>query len=176
MSFDLYKTLDSVCVEGLLWKLNNIGIPGSVFGLLRSFLKSGSIYIEIGDHKSETFRSNVKLPQSSILSPPLVINFVPEMFSGIEAENVKCGSDGKILTSRDTKVELDGQTTTALLKHLVVQQLVLERNIKKFIQVPINLIDGNILSNNIGSYTVKISESCRVLGREFETKLSFKSH
>ena len=41
--------------------------------------------------------------------------------------------------------------------------------------VPINLVDGNLLSHRIGSETVTVSGGCKILGKELDSKLPIKS-
>ena len=105
----------------------------------------------------------------------LFIIFVSGKFSGIEAEKFKFADDGSLLISADTKVELDGRTRTVLQKFFQwCTKWRLKLNIEETILDPINLVDGNLFSHNIGSEIVTVSDSCKILGIEIDSRLSFK--
>ena len=116
ISLNFDEAFYSVWLNGLVWKLKNIGISGNLFGVLTSLLENRSLYIGIGDHKSETFRSNIGVPQGAILPPSAFIVFVSEMVCGKPGELFEFVNNGNLLLSADTKVKLDGQTRTTLLK------------------------------------------------------------
>ena len=177
ISLDLEKAFDSVWINGLLWKLNNIGITGNVFGLIESFLRNRQLFVEIGEYQSEKFRTQIGVPQGAVLSPLLFIIFVSEMFAGIEAEKFKFADDGNLLISASTTTELHRNTEAALQKFFQwCTKWRLKMNVDKTILVPINIDAGIIKSHKIGTEAVKIRDSCKILGVTFDSKLTFKSH
>lgn len=68
---DVEKAFDSVWVEGLLFKLIEIGFPIEIFKILLSFLSDRSLYIMIQNIKSEVININRGVPQGSVLGPRL---------------------------------------------------------------------------------------------------------
>ena len=67
ISLDLEKGFDSVWINGLLWKLNHIGITGNILGLIESFLRNRQLYEEIGEYQSDDFKTDIGVPQGAVL-------------------------------------------------------------------------------------------------------------
>ena len=65
---DLEKAFDSLWINGLLWKLNHIGITGNILGLIESFLRNCQLYVEIGEYQSEEFKTAIGVPRGAVLT------------------------------------------------------------------------------------------------------------
>ena len=177
ISLDLEKAFDSVWINGLLWKLNHIGITGNMLRLIESFLRNRQLYVEIGEYQSEKFKTDIGVPQGAVLSPVLFIIFVSELFDGIDADKFKFADDGNLLISASSTTELHQRREAALLKFFQwCTKWRLKINVDKMILVPINVDATFIKFHKIGTEAVKILESCKILGVTFDSKLTFKSH
>ena len=177
ISLDLEKAFDSVWINGLLWKLNHIGITGNILGLIESFLRNRQLFVEIGEFQSEEFKTDIGVPQGAVLSPLLFIIFVSEMFNGIDADKFKFADDGNLLINASSTSELHQRTEAALLKFFQwCTKWRLKMNVDKTILVPINIDAALIKSHKIGDEAVKILDSCKILGVTFDSKMTFKTH
>ena len=77
---DLEKAFDSIWIDGLMYKLREAGINSYILNIIDQYLRNRNVYIEIGENRSESFKSEVGLPQGSILSPFLFIFYIAEVF------------------------------------------------------------------------------------------------
>ena len=76
LSIDLEKAFDSVWIDGLLYKLQNIGITGNLLSIIQAFLSNRLSFIKTGNYHSNNFPIHIGLPQGSVFSPTLFILFV----------------------------------------------------------------------------------------------------
>ena len=87
INLDLEKAFDSVWHNGLLLKLWTAGIRGSLFNLLRNFLKCRLIRTKLDGALSSPIKPKQKVPQGSVLSPLLFIFLIAEMLKNTEGTN-----------------------------------------------------------------------------------------
>ena len=64
------KAFDKVIHSALLFKLRQLGVIGSVYNLLRSYLSGRSQFVRL-DFRSDHLRTNCGVPQGSVLGPLL---------------------------------------------------------------------------------------------------------
>ena len=76
LNIDLEKAFNSVWIDGLLYKLQNIGVTGNLLSIIQSFLSNRLSFIKIGNYHSNNFPIHIGLPQGSVLSPTLFILFI----------------------------------------------------------------------------------------------------
>ena len=98
---DFEKAFDSVWKKGLIFKLHQIGIRGSVLKLLNHFLFSRKVTLNINGEVGDTRQSSdYGLPQGSVLSPVLFKIFVTDFLTEVNHEaNVslyKFADDGTV--------------------------------------------------------------------------------
>ena len=78
---DFRKAFDSVCHEGLFYKLLNIG--GNLYNLMKSLYCNSTCSIKIGENKTQPFSYSRGVSQGCILSPllfNLYFNTLPYVF------------------------------------------------------------------------------------------------
>ena len=84
---DLEKAFDLMWTDGLLYKLQRLGIQGQMFKWIRNFLSDRSIRVRVGASLSRSFLMENGSPQGSVISPVLFIillNDIPEPTNGIK--------------------------------------------------------------------------------------------
>ena len=96
LNIDLEKAFDSVWVDGLLVKLNKVGITGRMFNIIKSFLLSRESFIKVGKFNSSSCKIESGLLQCSVLSPTLFILFMNE-FIGTLSPRFKFADDTAVL-------------------------------------------------------------------------------
>ena len=93
INLDLEKAFDSVWHNGLLLKLWTAGIRGSLFFLLRNFLKCRLIRIKLDGVLSSPIKPKKGVPQGRVLSPLLFIFFIAEMLKKTDGTKFKYADD-----------------------------------------------------------------------------------
>ena len=69
--FDIKKAFDSVCLSGLLYKLQAVGVRGKALAWFKSFLCNRQQRTVVGRHISSSSDLHAGVPQGAILSPLL---------------------------------------------------------------------------------------------------------
>ncbi len=81
--FDIEKAYDMVWKEGLLIKLNQMGINGNLFNWIMDFLKERKIQVRVGKDYSDTYIIDNGTPQGSVCSPVLFNIMINGIFEEI---------------------------------------------------------------------------------------------
>ena len=101
---DMEKAFDSVWRDGLLVKLYERGVNGTLWEWIANFLHDRSATCIIKGKPGESFQTELGLPQGSVLSPLLFNIFLSDIYSGVVCERVKFADDGTLWTcGRDTE-------------------------------------------------------------------------
>ena len=96
---DFQKAFDSIWIQGLLYKLNQMGIHGKMWLLLKNFLENRKVRLKLDDYESEEFPITVGLPQGSVLSPILFSIFVSDIANLCVGSNFKYADDLTLLVT-----------------------------------------------------------------------------
>lgn len=89
--FDIEKAYDMMWKDGVLIKLNKMGIGGRVFNWIKDFLAGRKIQVRIGIDISNQYEVGNGTPQGSVISPLLLITL------RITIRSKKEAVDGKLL-------------------------------------------------------------------------------
>ena len=112
LNIDLEKALDSVWIDGLLYKLQNIGITGNLLSIIQAFLSNRLFFIKIGNYLSNIFPIHIGLPQGSVLSPTLFILFVNDFIDEYPIR-FKFADDTALIVTADDFLQLANRTQAA---------------------------------------------------------------
>jgi len=82
---DISKAFDKVVHSGLLLKLQQLGVSGSFFNLMESYLLGRSQFVQISNAKSDILHTNCGVPQGSILGPLLFQVHVNDISKNIKS-------------------------------------------------------------------------------------------
>lgn len=90
--------------EGLLIKLNKIGVGGKIFNWIKCFLCGRKIQVRIGTDVSNQYTVENGTPQGSVISPLLFIIMINDIFGEIPedigkslfADDGDCGREEEI--------------------------------------------------------------------------------
>lgn len=83
VGLDLAAAYDSVWIEGLLFKLSNLGIGGKIFRIIKSLLSNRKFFLNWRNHSSKSHKLTVGLPQGSVLSPILFMFYLNDIYKVI---------------------------------------------------------------------------------------------
>uniref|UniRef100_A0A3B3BBF5 Reverse transcriptase domain-containing protein n=1 Tax=Oryzias melastigma TaxID=30732 RepID=A0A3B3BBF5_ORYME len=81
--FDIEKAYDMLWREGLLIKLNRLGIGGRTFNWIKDFLFGRRIQVRIGSALSTQFDVENGTPQGSVISPLLFLVMINDVFTSV---------------------------------------------------------------------------------------------
>ncbi len=82
--FDIEKAYDSMWKEGLLIKLNKIGIRGRLYNWVLDFLSERRFRVKVGSEVSEEFEIINGIPQGSVISPVLFNVMINDIFMNLD--------------------------------------------------------------------------------------------
>ncbi|KAF7650069.1 hypothetical protein LDENG_00131950 [Lucifuga dentata] len=108
--FDIEKAYDMMWKEGLIIKLNKLGIKGNMLKWLKSFLNDRSIQVRIGKNYSRSCFVENGTPQGSIISPLLFSIMIDDIFVGVD------GGMGFSLFADDGAVWKRGRNVAFIVK------------------------------------------------------------
>ena len=95
---DISKAFDKVWHEGLVFKLKQNGISGSLLTLLSNYLDQRNQRVIINGHESSWGIINSGVPQGSVLGPLLFLIYINDLEKGIKS-SVKFFADDTSLFS-----------------------------------------------------------------------------
>ncbi|MGL5733123.1 MAG: RNA-directed DNA polymerase, partial [Metamycoplasmataceae bacterium] len=81
--FDVEKAYDMLWKEGLLVKLDKMGIKGKMYNWIMDFLINRTIQVRVGTSYSRTYSTDNGTPQGSVCSPVLFNIMISDIFSMI---------------------------------------------------------------------------------------------
>lgn len=99
--FDLAKAFDRVWHQGLLAKLEHIGVSGSALRWLKNYLCGRQQRVRIGDTTSAYLPIPAGVPQGSVLGPLLFVIYTHDLPSAVTSQMVDCNlfADDTALTA-----------------------------------------------------------------------------
>lgn len=93
---DLAKAFDTMDQSSLIDKLGRYGIGGVPLNLIKSFLKNRQQYVVVNGKATEIIKTNMGVPQGSILSPFLFFTFVNDLPSCLAQDSTLYANDSNI--------------------------------------------------------------------------------
>ena len=105
---DMSKAFDKVWHEGLLFKLEQNGVTGNLFELLKNYLSNREQRVVLNGMCSDWGSINSGVPQGSVLGPLLFLVYINELEKGIKS-SIKFFADDTSLFSivRDPKTSAE---------------------------------------------------------------------
>ena len=84
--FDVEKAYDMVWKEGVMIKLNMMGVAGRVYNWVKEFLFDRCIQVKIGAAMSQKYKVENGTPQGSVISPLLFSIMINDVFSQVQED------------------------------------------------------------------------------------------
>ena len=112
LNIDLEKAFDSVWIDGLWYKPQNIGITGNLLCIIQTFLSNRLSFLKVGNYRSNSFPVHIGLPQGSVLSPTLFKLFIMD-FIDEDPIRFKFADDTALILTADDILQLANRTQAA---------------------------------------------------------------
>ena len=106
---DCSKAFDRVWHDGLLFKLNDIGIRGSLHEWLRSYLSNRTQKVVVKGEQSEPLKLEAGVPQGSILGPLLFIIYINDLADQVSSNIRIYADDSSIFATGNNEQELSSR-------------------------------------------------------------------
>jgi ribonuclease HI len=177
---DFSNAFDMVWKQGLLHKLQKLGIGGNMLNFINDFLTDRSIRVKVGSTLSEEFKLDNGSPQGSVISPILFLIMINDIPRDINQ------SSGASLFADDSAVWRSGPNLPFLIKK---QQNLLDRiqawceewGFKINSSKTVSMIFTKRLKTNckkleINGIELEFAEQAKFLGLVFDKKLSWTHH
>ena len=176
LNIDLEKAFDSVWIDGLVYKLQNIGITGNLLSIIQAFLSNRLTFIKIGNYHSNNFPIHIGLPQGSVLSPTLFILFINDFIDEYPIR-FKFADDTALILTADDTLQLANRTQAAAdnIKRWCDKWRMAVNGSKTEI-VLFNYISKDPFEIALNSDICKVKTSTKSLGIIIDNKTNFKEH
>ena len=112
LNIDLEKAFDSVWIDGLLYKLQNIGKTGNLLSIMQVFLSNRLSFMKIGNYHSNNVPIHIGLQQGSVLSPTLFILFINDFIDEYPIR-FKFADDTALILTADDILQFANRTQAA---------------------------------------------------------------
>jgi len=174
---DISKAFDRVWHKGLLYKLEKIGIGGSLLSFFRNYLSDRTQRVVINGQNSVPGIIKAGVPQGSVLGPLLFLIYINDITEGIES-NIKMFADD---TSLFIDVDDPIQATAILNRDLQKIEKWSDKWLVKFSAEKTKLMTCTFRSLNHPDITFNntiLSETkeYKHLGLTFSSNLSWSAH
>lgn len=174
---DFAKAFDTVCIETLLTKLADLGLPGSLLSLLESYLTGRVNYVRVAGIFSDPYIATSGVPQGSNLGPLLFLIFI-----NLIARSLTCGvslyaDDAKLFAcvrSEEDCCQLQANLV-AFAEWTAVNRLAINAGKCKVISFSRKLAPLHF-DYVVGGVRVPRVRSCTDLGVTFDLRLTFVQH
>ena len=175
---DLKGAYDTIWREGLIYKLNSIGICGRLLKWISNFLNSRRARCILEQTSGPGFETTIGLPQGSVLSPILFNIYTIDMYRKLLGAHIKYADDGTVWATERT------------IEMAVAQACRIALSVKQFChlwRLIISLIktDGTLFSKfkiqekpqfKLGECVLNYNPMPKLLGITLDEQLSFDTH
>ena len=175
---DLKGAYDSIWREGLVYKLNSIGIQGRMLTWINDFLNNRTARCLLDNTKGQVFKTTVGLPQGSVLSPILFNIYVIDMYKEAGRDHCKYADDGTDWATEKTpekaveKACQKGKTT--------LDWCHIWRVLVSLTKTEASLFSRNTLQTvppfKFGDTILTYSKTPKILGITLDEQLTFEPH
>lgn len=176
--FDIEKAYDMLWKEGLLIKLNKLGVGAKLYNWVLDFLFGRTIEVRVGTEHSKEYRVENGTPQGSVCSPVLFIIMINDIFEQVEK------GVGKSLYADDGTLWIRGRNLKYIQRKLQAAIAMVEQWANKWgFKLSVAKTQVICFSRRQKTVTLKLYgqtleqvNEIRFLGVLFDAKLTWRQH
>ena len=179
---DMAKAFDSVWREGLLVKINRLGVAGLMWNWIEDLLKKRTARCFLKGQNGDSFSTEVGLPQGSVISPVLFNLYIEDIYNEVNSNKVKFADDGTIWTTGADLEVLEKETEKDLGSVLSwSKRWRMNLNIDKTEICLFTKHDSKALNNKqpvvkLDNKNIQYNPNPRILGLHMDEQLNFQHH
>ena len=173
MFLDISKAFDKVWHDGLLFKLNQNDINGSLLKLFENYLHNRKQRVVLNGSYSDYSSIESGVPQGSVLGPLLFLVYINDLESNIKS-NIKFFADDPVTSANDLNHDLDMIYQWAYQWKMEFNPDPTKQETEDIFSCKKNSVNHPPLIFN-GDVVVKVNEQ-KHLGLTLEPGLSFEKH
>ena len=177
---DISRAFDRVWHDGLIFKLQKIGVGGEMIRLLSSFLSEREQRVTTDGQFSEWVKIEAGVPQGSILGPILFLVYINDLFETVESDIRIFADDTFIfrIVDQHSTEKLNSDLANITVWAHDWKMLFNPDMTKQAVEVTFSNKRKPSLSEtlNFNGIPVKIASETKHLGMILDTKLSFGKH
>lgn len=182
IALDIAGAFDCVWHQGLIVKLEALGISGSLLELFSNYLTGRSLTVVVNGQASSSYNTGASVPQGSVLGPILWNIFINDLLQGLPSsyayaddctlshtyrrDDIKDVVD--IINQQLNYIESWGQRWQVKFAAEKTQAMVISRSPRD-----LNELNGKLKFNN---NNLEITSSLNILGVTFDSRLSLECH
>jgi len=175
---DISKAFDRVWHDGLVYKLQCVGIEGALLLLLRDYLCNRRQSVVLAGHKSGECPTNAGVPQGSILGPLLFLIFINDIEKDVSSDMSLFADDTSLARAYSDPREAEGFLNNDL--HIIsrlAQKWMVEFNFSKTVFINFSLkAQKSILHLIFNGNTVTQVPNHKHLGFVLSEDMKWKNH
>ena len=173
---DFEKAFDKISHSALIFKLESMGVSNWLLAWVKDFLSDRTMYVTVGEGKSQKRKVTSGVPQGSVLGPVLFLCYINDLPENVVySKTLLFADDTKIyiqINSPDDIINLQADINN-ITKWCTKWQMQLNCNKCKVINFNNNNIQADIILANTPLPVVNSEED---LGVIFDDTLTFESH
>lgn len=178
---DIENAFDTICHDGLIYKLNKNGTPMYLLKILRAFISNRQFMVEVNRVLSDPKKVVAGVPQGSVLSPILYATYIAN-FKGIkDCQSAYYADDTALYSATKTtnkSIKNVQRSLQSIDKFMTKWKIRINAAKTQFIIFPFNRSRRRIHTTDLRflNNVIRPETTVKYLGVILDQKLNFDSH
>ncbi len=177
---DISKAFDRVWHQGIIYKLQCLGICGNLLEFFKDYLSNRHQRVMLNGHYSEWGHINAGVPQGSVLGPLLFLVYINDLIQHVNC-GIKLFADDTVIYEIVSDHQVSARVLNENLRNIQLwaDQWLVNFNHSKTKQMNVSLSKSINLDNHpvyFGNVLLEHTSSQRHLGVQFNERLKWSDH
>ena len=178
---DLQKAFDLVWHQGLLYKMEQLGLRGNILQFTADFLANRSIQVRVGTALSNSYQLQNGTPQGSVISPFLFIIMINDVDEATNGVKLSLYADDSATWKTGSNLKAIIQEVQRYLDRLAMffEQWGFKLSSEKTVAIVFTRnrnCRADDINLTIGGKIIKVEKTVRFLGVIFDRELTWAPH